>query len=242
MDEIAKLRNRMLRRLHSAGEAGCTRSRLVTGGGKAADFDRALAPLLEDNVVICRQESQARGVGAPVRRYFLLKSLTAADLGDEDADIPGLVRPPRLCRRCGAAIPYVGRKGRPPIYCTSACQANVVHEPTIRGLLERAHVNNRFPSAALQLVALDLTMRGYAFATPSAAGLTLAVFDAAGEARALKVWPLNSAGTFPGNPDDHEAVALVYRDGRIEYRGHSPVVVEAQAAEEEAPLPEEEKE
>jgi hypothetical protein len=225
MDHETRLRNRVLRYLHTAGPDGLNRSSMVKRGINASELSKTLDDLTARKWIVGRREENTRGPSTV--RYFLLIDLTAAGVQVTGEDglplVPGI--PAELpCQRCGRAMSYSG-SGRPPLYCSDGCATTM--EAAIRPILDRAHQSNTFAHTCTLLVAADLLSRGFVVGLPTLSiAPQVAVYAANGEVRTVRVLPINLNGKFPAVDQNYPAWALVYRDGRIEYGGPLAVVAD----------------
>jgi hypothetical protein len=238
-----KLKVRVLRVIKEHGDKGATRSRIMQKLNCTKYFlDEALLELLASNVIFQKQDPKpARGL-APIRFYSLeqqsvveerlTKATSIATVTPQPTD-PGTFRSTvRTCVQCGTVLPEVEGRGRPPIYCSEDCKVAANENPGLRQFLESAEDEGARVRACLFVVAADLILRGFEVALPVS---TLSIgklfaYDATGSAIQIKVFVVGPAGIVP-DTTNVESAAVVYRDGRIEYVGKTPLVVEAEAAE-----------
>jgi hypothetical protein len=211
-----------------AGTAGVKRSQILHRFQcLTAQLDEALKPLLEDGTII--EWTERRKSGRPCTHFFhrdyaseLTPFVPVMDIPIADESESHRSAP---CKVCGRAIP-TPELGRPFSYCSPACRRTAREGgQTLADFLTPAVDPRVFAEVATLLVMADLIMRGFRIGRELfRAGSHILVLDEKGMCT-LTVIPIGQSGTFP-DPQEYEAMAAVYRDGRIAYGGRVPLVVE----------------
>lgn len=213
-----------------AGSKGITHTQLLQATRLKTN---ELADILHDYEgafrIVSRQLRKTEwSAGRQPRTYWHVDHAPKELTTEAPADTPRLpsldAQPPKggTCKQCGGAIPSRG-PGRLPDFCSPACRAlHLEGGTTLRRFLDRATDPLRFAQAAVLLVTMDLTLRGYTVAfSVGYINNPLAVHNGI-EAFLLYVVPISDEGYFPP-VDTYDCMAAVYRDGRIKYGGKNPL-------------------
>jgi hypothetical protein len=223
----ARLTTRVLHHLVEAGPVGLTKSDLLRKiGARAVDMNTALESLMNDFSICCITQRERYDLGrVPTRYYHISFAGHLTPPKPDDIPIKNLDSDTEqyhnVCIRCGRATRL------PTPYCSPMCK-----EAAALGCSPLANAVDpaAFGRAAVFWVAADLSLRGFHVAFPFLENLPrLAVLAEDGEIRSLAVMPISLDGYFGADPQEYEAVALVYHDGRIIYGGRVPLVDTSQA-------------
>ena len=230
-------RPRLLSRLEVAGNTGCTKTELSHFMQIGSDhLNLLLRELIDRFEVIGVRMPKKHGFGRPAYRFWH-KEFAPKDLGvltpAAPGDIPVLEpgEPPPTggtCCRCGRPTPIV-LDGQPLRFCSDACRES--EGLTLLSIAEHMTSPADWGKLARLFVLLDLTVRGFKVGfDPFEPTGQLLVYDLAGAIAVLSVLPIAQSGHFPPL-DDYNSVALVYRDGRVQYAGKNPLVENSQKTE-----------
>jgi hypothetical protein len=225
---VYALKAKLLLYIQKAKTEGVKRSQVLHRFQcSASQLDEALKPLIEEGEII--EWTERRKSGRPCAHFFHRDYASELTPFAPLADIPIVneADPHRSspCKVCGVAIPTPDL-GRPFSYCSPACRrAAREGGQTLADFLTPAADPRVFAEVATLLVMADLIMRGFRIGREMfRAGSHILVLDEKGMCT-LTVIPIGQSGTFP-DPQEYEAMAAVYRDGRIAYGGRVPLVVE----------------
>lgn len=225
---------KVLHMLQEAGVRGMTHTQLLQATRlKTNDLAFILQELESAFRVVSRQLRKSEwSAGRQPRTYWYAEHAPKELTTEAPADTPRLnldARPPRggTCKQCGGAIPSRG-PGRLPDFCAPACRALYLEGgTTLRRFLDRATDPLRFAQAAVLLVTMDLTIRGYTVAFAVGYAHNPLVAHNGAEAFLLYVVPISDEGYFPP-ADTYDCMAAVYRDGRIRYGGKNPLPLDTE--------------
>jgi hypothetical protein len=227
------LKVKIARYLKTLGAKGIKRMHLMQHFNCRADeLDRAIPLLLADGAIVAWKHTSR---GRPATVYYdaeAVKDLTppeepATAIADETLELPARCT---YCKTCGRAI-AIPAVGRPYVYCSHSCRRGGL---AMQAFLAPALSDPRiFSSVAVLLVMADILMRGFSVARDAfIAGPRILVTDHE-IGRYLDVVPIGLDGRFP-DPQDYEAMAGVYQDGRIVYGGRACFIETASPASEDA--------
>jgi len=218
---------RLVDRLKGSGARGMTRSEIVRFMQVPSDhLDLALQELL-NSFVIVSGEPIKRKLGRPARWFWHKDFAPAADSllqpsvdATPDPDKPVSIG--GTCRRCGRVTSVI-LGDRALDYCSDECRND--DTPSLAQMVAAAPDARTWARMARLIVLLDLTVRGYQTASDTfeAGAGPILVYDRTGAVVFLTVIPVSQTGHFPPL-DTYNSVALVLRDGRVQYAGVNPLI------------------
>lgn len=227
------LKTKIASYLKTMGAKGVKRMHLMQHfNARADELDRALPLLLAEGTIVAWKHTSR---GRPATVYYdahAVKDLTppeepATAISDDTVDLPKRCT---YCKTCGRAI-AIPEVGRPYVYCSHSCRRGGL---AMQAFLARAQDPRTFASVAVLLVMADLIMRGFDVARDVfIAGPRILVTDRSG-GRYLDVVPIGLDGRFL-DPQEYEAMAGVYNDGRIVYGGRDCFIETTSPPAEEEP-------
>ena len=228
------LRPRIVDRLQAAGAEGLTKTALtrLIQPDSGDQLNLALQQLLNSFTILTSAAPTKPRLGRPARRFWHRdfadgvpedQRLTLP-VGDATIVEPGEPPPAGgVCRRCGRATPIV-LDDKPLAFCSDECRENAL--PTRADLVARVSDPRIWARLASLFVVEDLIVRGFEVAIDlfDARAGRVFVHDA-NSSIWLSVIPMPQSGHLPAL-DEYESVAIVFRDGRIQYGGKNPLVAE----------------
>lgn len=227
-------RPRIVNRLKAAGAEGLTKTALtrLIQPNSGDQLNLALQQLLDSFTIVTSAVPVKRRLGRPARRFW---HRDFADSVPEDQRLtlsasnstivePGTLPPAGgICRRCGRATPIV-LDDQPLAFCSDECREGTL--PTRADFVAQVSDSRIWARLASLFVAEDLIVRGFEVAIDLFDVCTGRMFvHDASTGIWLSVIPMPQSGYLPAL-NEYESVAIVFRDGRIQYGGKNPLVTE----------------